>query len=337
MHIVLRIFTLCALCALLSGCHRQGYFFRKKLYFNFQPTAIERTLDGRTNQTPLPSPYPSAPQHNEILQSPTFTIWIHGAQPFKANTYNLGLKSLDSFGHEDHFTKIATTLHYGDPHRFPRDQIYFFSWSGKMGFTERKRAANKLYRQLTALIKNYQQQHQIQPKIEIIAHSHGGNVALNLANIKGNHLPIERLVLLACPVQEKTAVLMRSPLFKKIFSLYSTLDIAQVIDPQGLYHNGDCASLFSHQRFEPQPNLLQVKVRINGHSFLHHEFHNFPFVTLLPKILDQLDTWFAESQPEIILSDQACFVLSIYTNGRMPPRHRQHHSKPHEHVVIPFP
>jgi len=55
------------------------------------------------------------------------------------------------------------------------------------------------------------------PKVTLISHSHGGNVALNLAAIaeKESPLSIERLILLACPVQQETAALVDAPMFKK--------------------------------------------------------------------------------------------------------------------------
>jgi alpha-beta hydrolase superfamily lysophospholipase len=77
--------------------------------------------------------------------------------------------------------------------------FYTFGWNGKLDQRKREDAAFKLYDQLIAEIKQLKQK--IKPAklvIEILAHSHGGNVALNLAKAEGTHkkrLAIDRLML----------------------------------------------------------------------------------------------------------------------------------------------
>jgi hypothetical protein len=338
MRKVPQILALSALCAILSGCHRGGFSFHKKLYFFGEPTAIQMPF-GSVHRPTMPTPAfpPQQPSQSHTQTLPTITIWIHGAQPFKPNSYNLGLKPAKAFREDDQLGQIAATLNKSDPIRFPFDNIYFFSWSGMLSFKERKSYSRILYEQLSALVKSYEQTYGTRPNIRIIAHSHGGNVALNLAKIKDIPLVIDELILLACPVQDKTAALTQSKIFKKIYSLYSTLDVVQVIDPQGLYPCRFIKSIFSRQRFAPQENLLQVKVRINGHSFLHHEFHDTPFLTILSPLIDQLDAWHTASPIKAHLAHHSRFVLSIYTNGRRPPRHQNYRNSQHEHVALQIP
>lgn len=63
----------------------------------------------------------------------------------------------------------------------PND-FYLFGWCGMLSQTERRREAIRLYNELSTLVEEYQR-FDITPKIRLICHSHGGNVALNLAAI----------------------------------------------------------------------------------------------------------------------------------------------------------
>lgn len=61
--------------------------------------------------------------------------------------------------------------------------FYTFGWSGILSLTKRRNDALRLYNALSKELKHYRKMG-INPKIRIIAHSHGGNVALNLGTIK---------------------------------------------------------------------------------------------------------------------------------------------------------
>ena len=61
--------------------------------------------------------------------------------------------------------------------------FYTFGWSGLMSQRRRRKEAVRFYNALINEIAKYNQMG-INPKIRIIAHSHGGNLALNLAAIK---------------------------------------------------------------------------------------------------------------------------------------------------------
>ena len=119
----------------------------------------------------------------------------------------------------------------------------------------------------------------------LIAHSHGCNVALYLAELAKSgefkDLVIDRLILLACPVQLATAHLVGSPIFKRVFSFYSTADLGQIIDPQGLYNETKKISkdskkppLFSQRLFDDSPNLVQARILMNRQSPGHMSFSN---------------------------------------------------------------
>jgi pimeloyl-ACP methyl ester carboxylesterase len=186
--------------------------------------------------------------------------------------------------------KIAHTLIYADSEQFQAKNFYMFSWSGKLCFEERETAAKQLHDDIESLLQSYRKTG-IDPYIRIIGHSHGGNVALNLAHHK-NSFQIDELILLACPVQEKTKSLIKEPLFKSIYAFYSALDIIQILDPQGIYkHKNRADTLFSNRQFAHQPNLAQMKVKIDRRAITHCEFAQSSFLQLLPEILKNINVW----------------------------------------------
>ena len=237
----------------------------------------------------------------------TITVWVHGTRfmqsflqkkIFKKYFFyrDPGLKKAASYDKQHGPRKIAETLHNQNTTRFDIDNFYFFGWSGKLSHTKRKEAAQELDDALKKLIAEYKEKYGVIPKIRLITHSHGGNVALCLSDINKNcehTLIIDELILLACPVQEKTAYMIKDDIFKQVYSLYSTMDILQVIDPQGLKFKKDeiKTPFFSKRVFEPQENLTQTRLKINGRGILHIEFLLSNFMHALPHILEELDSW----------------------------------------------
>ncbi|MEX2438170.1 MAG: hypothetical protein WD449_02860, partial [Candidatus Babeliales bacterium] len=97
---------------------------------------------------------------------------------------------------------------------------------------------------------------------------------------------INELIVLACPVQEKTSHLTQSPLFKNIYSIYSTMDHIQWLDPQWLHRNSK--TFFSERLFEPQANLKQIDIIIDTWGIFHINFLFETFNRLLPKIINSM-------------------------------------------------
>ena len=198
----------------------------------------------------------------------------------------LGMWRIDDLELKNHFWTMADILDRADPGSFPRVHYYAFGWSGQLSFMVRHLAAHRLYGELKRLIRRQQEHDGVPPILTIITHSHGGNVALNLGFFY--HLDdepsfeVDRLILLACPVQAKTASFVTNKLFKRIYSLHSHRDTLQVMDPQGwhsvrwrvkkairkgslkpLWQKAEevCPSFFSSRHFQPQDNLSQARVR----------------------------------------------------------------------------
>jgi hypothetical protein len=88
----------------------------------------------------------------------------------------------------DPFKKIAPALikGYADLNTLIKpnsySQFYTFGWSGLLSRQRRRQEALRLYNALSEEINKYEKQG-FKTKVIIAAHSHGGNVALNLAGI----------------------------------------------------------------------------------------------------------------------------------------------------------
>ena len=157
-----------------------------------------------------------------INSPPSITVWVHGTLIFRTPTYHKifnnrsYLVHAQSLPENHHFRTLVETIAQQDPAHFPAEEFYIFSWSGKLLHQERINASKKLYSDLVTLADEYQKKYNCYPTIRIITHSHGGNVVLNMATIKDESptpLRIKSLILLACPVQDRTMNFINTPLF----------------------------------------------------------------------------------------------------------------------------
>ncbi len=262
-------------------------------------------------------------------QNPPITIWIHGTRFIRRPLFHGFFKGVPSLrlaqelANDYYLHHVAASLHQADPQAFPLETFYLFGWSGKLNATEREHAAQILYQELNRIISEYRQTHDTNPYIRIITHSHGGNIALNLTKFKSDNpnFSIDELILLACPVQGNTKDYIGDEIFKKTYSLYSSLDIAQVLAPQLVHRihktkRGHIRSEInwpplSKRRFDMNhPKLAQIKIKINGRALFHTEFSDPHFMRLLPHIIHEIDNW---SNEHLQQQDNAR-MLCVYTN-----------------------
>ena len=143
-----------------------------------------------------------------------------------------------------------------------------------------------------------------------MGHSHGASVALYLAQVaqedNNPDFSIERLILFAPPVQAATAHHIKSPIFKKVFSFYSTADIGQIVDPQGLYNDTKTSldkgySLFLNEPFASSKNLIQVRVLFNMQSPGHSDFLIPRFLSRLPATISFLEASTSSSHKQHVI------------------------------------
>ena len=299
---------------------------------------------------------------------PIITIWVHGTKPqaFLPKHLSMFTKKMERtlYGCKPGLHKaadldlqyyqysLAKELSNVAPEQFQWEHFYIYGWSGKLDPQDRKIAAYELFCALQGLVDDYEKKYGCEPKIVVITHSHGGSVALHMADpeihsdtpVSVNQktpFTIDKLILLACPVQHYTQALVKSTMFKRIYSIHSHTDMIQVLDPQGLHpffkmekaanikaafqksvfckKNGP---LFSRRHFCVHPKIPQANIRWQhgipwpatqdaldavhfkpvktalknldklkkNRGLLHIEFQLLPFIRLLPKVIQYLDT-----------------------------------------------
>lgn len=279
------------LCASLSGCtHQQEYQIK----------------NGKQVDALVPD-QPQTPKTTE-LPNKTVTIWVHGTRMSKVVFQNFfrsipGLQSPLAYNKSNNQFDIAMALFAGDPAHYQPDDVRMFGWSGKLSHEARGQGAHELYEELIMFAHDFEQKYGFKPEFDFITHSHGGNLVLRLVEEAKKHqeqLVINKLILLACPVQQATMAYAQDPMFKNIISIYSPSDLVQVVDPQGIHEvknavqNGQMIKkntpFFSNRRFPAQKNMLQIKVTRHGHGLAHINFLQTPFLKVLPHFLEYIST-----------------------------------------------
>ena len=225
---------------------------------------------------------------------PIITVWIHGTKPqeflptkISELTENMermlfsckpGLHKATDLDLQYYQYTLAKELAAAAPKQFPWEHFYIFGWSGKLDPEERKNSSYELFCALKTLCLTYEEKFGSRPKINIITHSHGGNVALGMAAINTTNefrLSIDKLIMLAVPVQQHTQNFIKSNMFARIYSIHSHADVIQVLDPQGLHpffdiHNfSDLKNVFtknnhrpllSQRHFKVHPKIAQAQI-----------------------------------------------------------------------------
>jgi len=240
------------------------------------------------------------------VDRPTVTVFIHGTRIFPKFYAQELFYSPEGFTHisdieqASHMHTIARALQEASPQKYPYEQFYTFGWNGNLDFQERKKASEVLYKALKELSALYVDQCGVRPRLRLITHSHGGNVALNLAGVarEGDDplFFVDELILLAVPVQQKTKDLVAEPCFGRIYSLFSSNDMIQVIDPQGIYKENIDAPIFSERHFKEYPHVFQARIKMQGRFLLHIEFLMEKLFKHLPAIVDSMDAWYSIAQ-----------------------------------------
>lgn len=226
------------------------------------------------------------------VSRPRLTIWVHGTTiravvPIKTSYFHLDSKlmSFKKLRPESLAYKRALALKQADEEAFPLKSFYLFRWSGMLSFKERQNASQQLYTELKQKIAKIKQKTGQDPIITIVAHSHGGNIALTLASLNeksSSNLLINNLILLACPVQNSTAHWINDEIFEKVFVFYSKGDwIQRLALHQGINLAG--------RKFDNVAGLKDKVVHISTswkRKYLwHNDFKTVSFVSCLPKAL----------------------------------------------------
>ena len=222
-------------------------------------------------------------------------VWIHGtaANCFLPNKLTGKIRGkveiihFDALHQDSDAKKKAVALQHGDDICFNTSNFYRCNWSGFLDYKEREYVAEKLYDFLVDKVNEITADTGKRPSISIITHSHGGNIALTLAKYNNKHggddLVVDRLILMACPVQKRTADFANHQTFKKIYAFYSPFDPIQLCAMQGFL-------AFSGRKFAPGPNIVQIRTYWNHIGLWHNQFNSIWFARLLPALITKTDS-----------------------------------------------
>lgn len=115
----------------------------------------------------------------------------------------------------------------------PPTLYYTFGWSGLLSPRMRYLEAELFLQQLRKEVERLSSLG-IHSKVRIVAYSNGGNIALELGRvaqqINYTQQLVDELILIGVPVIHSTDYLVASPIFKKVWHLYSPGDRVQSLD-----------------------------------------------------------------------------------------------------------
>jgi len=267
------------------------------------------------------------PDKQFVAPEPIITVWVHGTSFTWWRHCPFGLTPAYALPDGSRLQRFVKKLAGRYPEGYSLKTFYAFGWSGRLSFEEREQAAHDLYRLLRKEIMAYEHSYLVRPRVRLICHSHGGNVALNLAKVKQPHdvhFVVDELILLACPVQKVTSNYLLDPMFKKVYALYSRNDLGQIMDPQGLYSISRAAHpvsgkqraqcpLLSERCFAPHQKLLQGRLRVDGASASHIEFADEHIFTILPTLTAALEECKQEAAGRFVEQENVIYSLRVKT------------------------
>lgn len=111
---------------------------------------------------------------------------------------------------------------------------YTYGWSALLSKKLWVHEGERFYHSICKEIEQFRARG-INPRIRIIGYSHGGTIAVNLANAYNTtahtcSFEVDELILLGMPGVPEAKELIHSPLFKKIYHIYSHGDRVQTLD-----------------------------------------------------------------------------------------------------------
>lgn len=153
---------------------------------------------------------------------------------------------------------------------YPQERIvglYTFGWSGMLNHEKRIGESVRLLSELEPLVKRLRKKY---PglRIRIMSHSHGSNVALNLAVANGLRTQsvdfvIDELIMFGTPVICESEPCICSPIFKSIYHIYSRGDYVERIDIFSSRHIPQRLFSMSCPQCDLTPLIKQVELKVS--------------------------------------------------------------------------
>ncbi len=152
----------------------------------------------------------------------------------------------------------------------PSEEYYAFGWSGLVSHKLRYLEAGILYQQLFEIIQHLKKEGK-NPKIRLISYSHGGNLSIQLGAVHVTKTPseqisIDELYLHGTPIQIETDYLINSPVFKKIYNIYSKADSIQKMDFFSFKRFFSKRKFTNRKNFQLPEKLTQIRLSITDYT-----------------------------------------------------------------------
>ncbi|MBM3887344.1 hypothetical protein FJ364_05435 [Candidatus Dependentiae bacterium] len=154
---------------------------------------------------------------------------------------------------------------------------YTFGWDGSLSLIRRKNQARFLLQGLQEAFTTLQQQcPQEGVEIIVIAHSHGGNLALHMADWskESESFAIDHVFMFGTPIHGDTQHLAAASLFKHVYNIHSEGDFIQIADvvSTSKYMLG---RVFADEKVLSSPSVKQIAVEIDNYKPNHSELWFF--------------------------------------------------------------
>lgn len=238
--------------------------------------------------------------------APTITIFIHGSRSAikyilpKRYQSKFGLHSVQEYENDSHYFELAKIFEQKDSKKYKKEDFYIFGWNGEVSFRVRKNLAQNLYGQMKKISHFYTEKSGQVPKFQIITFSHGGNIALQLAEFLSDNDTMKlELTLIGCPIQATTESMVNHPSFEKVSVISSRGDLIQCADPHNLYgiKRDKKTKIFSRRFFDladfdikVQHKIDQYVVTVNNKKPGHIDLFK-SFMIHIPCVLEQKSEW----------------------------------------------
>lgn len=152
----------------------------------------------------------------------------------------------------------------------PSTEYYAFGWSGLVSHKLRYLEATMLYEQLCQVVKKLEAEGK-NPKVRVISYSHGGNLSIQLGAVHVTKTPneqffIDELYLHGTPIQIETDYLINSPVFKKIYNIYSKADCVQKLDFFSFKRFFSNRKFTERKNFKLPEKLTQIRLSITDYT-----------------------------------------------------------------------
>lgn len=159
------------------------------------------------------------------------------------------------------------------------NKFYTFGWSGDLSDKKRQKAASDLYDELINEVARLKEEVNTEIEVHLVAHSHGGNVGLLLAeeeSRKQKNLVVDKMIMWGTPIQSETEKLVDSSIFKNVYHFYSLGDHVQVADfvsTQDLFSRRTIGEGAKDPVFSDR--LAQIEIQVGSHKPYHVELWLF--------------------------------------------------------------